>query len=292
MHRCAVHTRLYDVRPPETIYNTLESFTVNGKPYRELESQFISDPRFDPRFTKSFSDLNIALFTLAALGLQRAQIRTLRTAPDFEVVLSDGSQVFLEIAAVVSSAVSRYHAFIAQLNADIRRLIFHDPSLQERLRNTYAELLLPRVPSAEMSEVWRELLRIVKTEQLTTEETTIEAVPATYRILHEVGAQIIKMRPVGDYTHFAIREPARAVGPYDLVGLALRKLEQKRTQFQNVEANHLWLSLYFADPAAISETNLKLLAQQPPNSIAPFERVFAGDQRRMLEYYAETPGAS
>src|ERR1700735_5746558 len=112
MHRRAVHTRLHASRPPEAIYNNLESFSINGKPYNQLEPQFISDPKFDPRFTKSFSDLNIAMFTLAALGLHGAQIRTLDTAPDFELVLSDGSRVYLEVAAVVSSAASRYHAFI------------------------------------------------------------------------------------------------------------------------------------------------------------------------------------
>lgn len=291
MRRDHVHTRIHENSPQEAIYNSIASYTIDGRPYDKLEPQFLDDPQFDPRYTEAFSNLNIALFTFAAVGIDGVAIQTLyrssdRGDPDFEVTLPGGDRVFLEVTPVISTASSKYNNFIAQLNADVARALL-DPHLQERLRGAAASIIIPRVPATSPSDLLAEVIRFLRAETLTTEEATIESIGPSYPILNSISAQVIRTRQVGETWHFAIREPARSVGPYDLVGLTLRKLEQKRRQAVATKLKPLWLSLYFAETMAVGETNLRLLANNPPDSIAPFERVFAGDQQKMIEYYVE-----
>jgi hypothetical protein len=81
MHNTRVQTRLHKTTAPEP-YARLRSFTLSRRPFETTEPGFLTDPRYDPRYSARFADLMIAAYTLAAVSINGADITPKAVAGD------------------------------------------------------------------------------------------------------------------------------------------------------------------------------------------------------------------
>lgn len=279
-----VVVRMHEALTPSQLNERLQSLTADGRPFALLEYEFQGDPRYDSRYTSDFASLMAAAFTLAAVGMSGADI--VREESGRFRIRHNGGQATLAIAFVISDASAQYNDSIGALNAELNRIIATDEEVQTKLHGAIAELVLPSIPlRSDRQELLKELRSVMLHEDLRSEQTTIEPINKRYRLLSSLDSQIIKTKGGEEFSHFSVRPPARSVGPYNMVALAIQKLQKARAESPETPA-HLprWLALYFAEPMTMPETNLRHLASSPPTTIEPFKRVFVGDQRQMLEY--------
>lgn len=274
----------HTVESSSETYAKAQQIRIDGQSMGETDKMFVSDPTVDPRYSPRYAEKWIAAFTLAVINLTDCELLQ-REAPDFEIRKAARTIAFLEVSSVVRSASARYSSLLTQLNADVERLIRDDPAVRARVEGSFAELVLHDVPAKQdRADYIKEIRSFLLNENLQTQQTELTDVGDAYPLLHSAKAQLIRTRSRGRTLHFAIRPPAKTIGPSDLYGVTQQRLEQKRRQARNYQGRPLWLSLYFAELHAIYETNLAALEAAPPDTIAPFERVFVGDQRAMIEY--------
>jgi hypothetical protein len=274
----------------QSVYALTNTYTVDGIAFGKLEPEFIGDPKVDPRYTERFAEVMTVAFALGAAGIQGAKIvrNDDKKGPDFKLILENGERVYVEVSSVINESAARYGAMIQQINVDLRQALAKNEELEASAADTFAEIVLPSVPkSSEKPALLKEIERLIQSKTLRSDTTNIAPIERDYVLLNALGAQIIKTSSRGA-SHIAVREPARAVGPYDLVNLTLQRLNVKRRQASAFSVEPLWLVLYFADYMAMHDTNLAALASSPPEHILPFSRVLIGDQRAMLSYSADT----
>jgi hypothetical protein len=273
------------------VYSRTRTFSVDGQPFFAIEKRFKGDPRFDSRYTDEFAELMTVAFTLALLGHENVSIHRMdhHRAVDFVVTFETGNQAFIEISAVVRRSSAQYAAILAELNAKLNELVFTSPQISAALSDQFAEIILPTaiLPNVPLEDLLNELKSVVLGGDLSSDPPTLAVLGPEHPLLHELGAQLFRGRR-GTAGHIGVREPARAVGPYDLIGLTLQRLESKRRQAENQHVGRpRWLVLYFAEPLALYDTNLEMLSDLNSSiTIAPFDRVLIGDQRRMIEFSA------
>jgi hypothetical protein len=265
------------------IYRRTLTYHIDGRPFGSIEPEFRSDPQFDYRYTAQHAELLTACFTLALLGYRDVQLYRMER-PDFRITLSNHAEAFLEVTSIIDKSSAQYGAMLDQLNVEINKLVNTELPFSESLSDQFAEVILPVAPTNKTRQaILGELKAIILAGDLSRDSPSLEAIGPDFPILHGARAQLFRGTR-GTAGHFAVRGPARAVGPYDLIGLTLNRLKRKLLQAKGYPGRPLWLVLYFTEVLALYDMSLTTLKEIKMDTISPFERVLIGDQRRMIEF--------
>ena len=255
------------------------SMQENGISYGDVEPRYAGDPAENPLYEKKYGEFNAVAFGLAAAGLQSLNFVP-SECPDFEIWRDNSPFAYIEVVSVIEREDARYDGLLRQINVALARRSRDDLAFANRINGVFCEIILPDPPRKSARDAMvSEIVELMATEDLSVEVVTLFEIDSRYEMLHAAHAQYI-VTASSNESHVAFRQPAQTYSSQSVADLVLTSVRAKRLKAETYAASPLWLMAYCEVPGICSGLEYLMRATI---EIEPFERVFIGGQRRVLE---------
>lgn len=275
----AVRT-LHDAVENREVLRRVHTMRENGVLYGDLPERYAGNPKEDVRFEKTYAEFNVAAYGLAAAGFSDLDFRR-RESPDFEVYFNSGLIAYLEIVGVKDDDEATYDGLLLQMNVALNKRASVDKQFAAKISSVFCEIVLPSPPrKSEREAVVSEVVDLLSNEDLSVDEPQMVKIGERYPLLCASGAQYIVV-PAQGVSHLSFRKPPQSFDAFPVANTILVRIAQKRIAGAKYEGSPLWLMAHCGVPG--TEGALMILRDIDIIEISPYERVFVGDQRRILE---------
>jgi hypothetical protein len=224
-------------------------------------------------YSKEQIEQNI-LFTALLLAKAKPINVSKRESPDFEVSLSDGRTVYVEVTQLGSDAARQNIVF--DLNGGINEWISEDAAASERIRGWIIIFQIATTPNSAAAErAFSELQDFIRTANFNDYDLDkirkLAVIAESFPTLRSLGATV-SCRQRQSLASVLVKPMGGAVpGPWDDMELATSRIDEKRRRAMSWTVRPMWLVIDISS-ATIPGTTMDLLASSPP-FIDPFSEV-------------------
>lgn len=263
----------------------LLAIRYEGKPLGDHELRMRTTEPGETEYRKDFGEAVSFAHVAVGAGIdgQIADMVSVQPPePDLLVTLTDGTQVYVEVAQVTEQQSARSSSTIRAINKHIHNRAASDPAFASARIGCGLMFKFANVPpSRETKAVADEMVDVLyATDFATLERGTLMPVPTTIAPkLSALGARYAVL--AGSATVITAQSDAHWFDPNDSVDDLDARLADKMSKVY-VPSKPIWLALALNDLRQVPQFTMEAIRARVPTTIGQFKRVLVGTMQNAI----------
>jgi hypothetical protein len=257
----------------------LLAIRYEGEPLGDHEPRMRSTEPGETEYRKDFGEAVSFAHVAVGAGIDEQiadMVSVQAPEPDLLVTLTDGTQVYVEVAQVTEQQSARSSNTIRTINRHIHNRAASDPAFAAARTGRHVMFKFANVPpSRETKAVADEMVDVLySTDFATVERGALMPVPTTVAPkLSALGVRYAVL--AGSATALTAQGDAHWFDPNDSIDDLDARLADKMSKVY-VPGKPIWLALPLNDLMQVPQFTMEVLRTRVPTTIGQFERVLVG----------------